>query len=188
MNPNFLCAMLSWYGRSASRVQTLLMTNEDLTLQVLCSMKCLTSYRVTTDKLLSPGIIGDCVVSVVNVNYQHLILFIAEKWKLVRQITTPGFSNSKIKLMNLPMRLTAEDFVADIKDEIRAGKGRCEKFAVDKAIHTMLTDLVSRCIFSIDINNRNNKNNRFVQLVAELFSPAGNPVSHQLVLWSCKFH
>lgn len=57
-----------------------------------------------------------------------------DKWRVVRTTSTPAFSSSKIKLMNMPFIEATKDFVADIKKSIRSRgrNGKLEKFPIDE--------------------------------------------------------
>ncbi|ODM98397.1 Cytochrome P450 3A40 [Orchesella cincta] len=111
-----------------------------------------------------------------------------EKWKLCRSFLTPAFSSAKIKAMNTPMREATTDYIADIKNSIKnSNKGILEKFAVDESLHTMLTDLITRCVFSIKINDRNDTDNEFSKIVKQLLTPSEDNQWLELVMWSHTF-
>ncbi|CAL8110954.1 unnamed protein product [Orchesella dallaii] len=96
-----------------------------------------------------------------------------EKWRVVRSTATPAFSGSKIKLMNMAMIESTQDFIRDIEESMKTSNNtrKLERIAIDEALATMLTDLVIRSCFSIKIGDRFNKNNAYHKLVQDLMSP-----------------
>lgn len=101
-------------------------------------------------------------------------------------MTTPAFSSAKIKLMSIPMREATMDYVKNLKEQIKNGEGVYENVAVDESIHTMLTDLISRCVFSINISDPTDTNNHFARLVQQMLCPPHSRNSTELVMWSRK--
>ncbi len=50
----------------------------------------------------------------------------------------------------------------------------------------MLTDLISRCVFSIRISGNSGEDNEFAKLVKELVTPQFDHQSQELLIWSRK--
>jgi cytochrome P450 len=108
-----------------------------------------------------------------------------EKWKLLRSFATPAFTSAKLKMMNLPMTQATQDFISGLKQKIKSSPNKkLEKFTLNTAIHTMLTDLISRCVFSIRISNQDEENNEFAKLVHDLVSPPTENQNTELLIWS----
>ncbi|OXA51515.1 cytochrome P450 3A56 [Folsomia candida] len=95
-----------------------------------------------------------------------------EKWKVVRNFLTPAFSSAKIKLMMGSMVVTLQRFCDHLKSEVVSSPGqKMEKFNLHGEYFSMITDLISRCCFSIEIENPSDPQNLFVNIVRGLLSP-----------------
>ncbi|CAL8102597.1 unnamed protein product [Orchesella dallaii] len=111
-----------------------------------------------------------------------------EKWKLLRQFLTPAFTTAKVKVMSVVMREATADYIANIKKTIRASNKRVyEKIPIDESVHTMLTDLITRCCFSIRISANSDADNEFAQIVKDVVNPPARTSNMALLHWSYVF-
>jgi cytochrome P450 len=90
------------------------------------------------------------------------------KWRFVRQMTTATLTPAKIKAMSSSMKECFEDYADDMKKNLKEAGTTSINIDIRQSIFTMLTDMITRCVFSIKIDNKNDFNNHFVQIVNRL--------------------
>jgi len=90
------------------------------------------------------------------------------KWKFVRQFTSPTLTPAKVKAMSANMKECMEDFSDKLKDELKKNGDKPLNMDIRQQVFTMLTDLIARSAFSVKLDNKNDVNNEFVQIVKRL--------------------
>ncbi|CAL8110949.1 unnamed protein product [Orchesella dallaii] len=92
-----------------------------------------------------------------------------EKWRIVRNLTSPAFSSAKLRLMNFPMKESLKDFVNDLTSQIeKTNDGILRKCDFDDTLFNALTDLTLSSLFSIK-----DKTGRFPKLLKKFAKPDG---------------
>jgi len=114
------------------------------------------------------------------------------KWKAVRSFLTPAFSSFKMKQMSESMAVTFSNFTDNLKMEInKAPDKRLAKYDLATEYFSMITDMIARCCFSVQIENPGDPNNMFANIVRGLLVPTDSGPSYGPMLdvlsWSFPF-
>ncbi|CAF1408932.1 unnamed protein product [Rotaria sordida] len=103
-------------------------------------------------------------------NIFHDIFFSSgSKWRRQRQVISPTFSASKLKMMSPLINGCINDF--EKKLPIHAENG--DEFNIYLYYKRMTMDVICRCAFGIDTDVQNNQNNIYFQKVSEFFDTSG---------------
>ncbi|OXA45210.1 Cytochrome P450 3A56 [Folsomia candida] len=95
-----------------------------------------------------------------------------EKWKAVRTFLTPAFSSAKLRLMTESVVVTLQGFCDNLKSGVVSSPGqKMEKFNLHGEYFSMLIELISRCFFSIQIENPSDPQNVFMSIVRGFLNP-----------------
>jgi len=97
-----------------------------------------------------------------------VIIFSDDKWKTIRSFLTPALSSAKMRLMAESMVVSLERFCDHKNSEVASS---LFVYYSNSDYFVLLTDMISRCCFSVQIENPHDPYNMFVDIVRGLLSP-----------------
>ncbi|XP_060837497.1 probable cytochrome P450 6a13 [Rhopalosiphum padi] len=102
-----------------------------------------------------------------SVNFLASSLFFTngQKWKIMRQKMSPGFTSGKLKLMHSQVKKCSKDMI----DYIDAKSKTTDQFDVHDIMNKYATDVIGTCAFGLKLNSMIDEDNEFRKCTKLIF-------------------
>lgn len=86
-----------------------------------------------------------------------------EKWRELRSILSPLFTGSKMRSMLELMGETIDEFVTDVKDEVKVAGNKGVEYNLKDIFTCITNDAIASCAFGMKVNSFRDRTNRFYE-------------------------